>query len=195
MEKINFLVVDTETGGLDHTRHSLLEIGASVFNLNGEKLDSFHAILSLAQQSQLQGKKNSLYALKLNQYGIGERIAEVTKSNKEIADDFVAWLIAVAKKFRPILVGQNIKFDIRFIDTFLLEQGYEEWSSLFGNNHIDTITMAQLLQICQKIKTSKLSLSNLAEEFSIENENAHTAMSDVDTTAKIFIKMLEKIGH
>ncbi|HLE09856.1 MAG: hypothetical protein A2504_10935 [Bdellovibrionales bacterium RIFOXYD12_FULL_39_22] len=195
MEKINFLVVDTETGGLDCGRHSLLEIGAYLFNLSGEKISTYHAILSLDEARANYDKKSSLYALKLNHHGTEGRNGEEVghKSNRQIADEFVAWLLNVSREYKPILVGQNIKFDIGFIDNFLLEHGYEEWSSIFGNNQVDTVAMAYHLQLCQKIKTTKLSLANLASEFGIENKKAHTALADIDTTAQVFIKMLNLI--
>ena len=186
-EKCFFLILDTETGGLDPKRHKLLEIGAAIFDSEGKKIDEFHALLSPNDEEQ---KRQTLYAMKVNRCykRYGPHTPEL--SNKDIADHFVRWLLDSAEKYSPILAGQNIQFDQKFINEFLEKHGYENWSELFGPHTLDTIVLAKALQLCGLVRTKRLNLTALAEEFGIVNPDAHTAMADTETTALVLIKIL-----
>ncbi len=189
MDKQNFLVVDTETGGIDSKTNKLLEIAAAVYNSHGEKIDSFHIFLS---EEACANKTTSLVALKLNKYRTRTSPLPL-ETNKEAAIKFSNWILEVSLKHNPILVGHNVDFDIKFIDEFMKENGFIEWNKVFGIHHIDTLMLAKVLQLTQNIKSKYLNLSAVAEELGVINKDAHTAMSDVDTTAKILIRMLNLI--
>lgn len=188
-EQQYFLIPDTETGGLDSKRHKLLEIGATVFNQEGKKVDEFHALLNPDENS----KSQTLFAMKINRCykRYGPQAPQVT--NKEIATHFVRWLLDTNEKYSPILAGQNLQFDIRFISEFLETYGYENWNEIFGFHHLDTTMLARALQLSGLLKTKKLNLSALAEEFKIVNVDAHTAVADSETTALVLIHILNLI--
>lgn len=187
--KTHYLVVDTETGGLDNSKHKLLEIGAAVFDSHGEQVDEYHCMLS---PDENDNKFQTLFALKLNKFysRYNKKEQDNKLTNQEMAKQFSKWLIEVSNKYDPILAGQNIKFDVDFIDRFLMEHGFAKWSELFGRHHLDTIMMARILQLADIVKTKRLNLKYLAEEFEIVNPDAHTALADVQTTAKVLLHML-----
>ncbi|MBL6990265.1 MAG: 3'-5' exonuclease [Bacteriovoracaceae bacterium] len=182
-----FLIVDTETGGLDPKSHKLLEIGAAVYDQEGEKVDEFHAMLGPDDDCNLE-KDITLYALRLNK--LAERSVDEDTANGDVAHNFANWLIEISNAYNPSLVGQNINFDIRFIEEFLGYFGYLKWDEIFGVHHIDTIAIAKLLSLKGIIKTKRFSLKHLAEEFNITNPDAHTAMGDVETTKDVFFHMM-----
>ena len=187
MSNQSFLVIDTETGGLDSSSCQLLEIAACVYDDCGNKLGQFHQMLS--PQSD---KKLGLFALKLNKYFERENLESV--DNSKVALDFVKWSIDMANRYSPIIVGQNVLFDIRFIDQFLGEFGYEDWQGIFPRQLFDTMNIAKVLQYKQILKTKKLSLSAISQELDIVNPEAHTALADVETTYKVLMKLLSKIN-
>ena len=188
MENQHYLVIDTETGGLDKYKHSLIEIGAIVYDSSMKEIDRFHSMWDIKDDPT---KLQTLYALKLNKYF--ERENQVIDTGEEAAEKFVKWLVSISEKYNPIIAGQNISFDIGFIDEFLAEFGYEEWTGIFGNNKIDTLMLGKVLQITGKIKTKRLSLKYLAEEFKVKNVDEHTALSDIETTAEILKAMLDLV--
>ena len=99
----------------------------------------------------------------------------------------------MSEKYSPVLAGQNLQFDIRFISEFLESHGYENWNEIFGFHHLDTTMLAKALQLSGLIKTKKLNLGALAEEFKVVNPDAHTAIADCETTALVLINMLNLI--
>ena len=188
-EQQYFLIPDTETGGLDSKKHKLCEIGATVFDNSGKKVDEFHALLNPKEDSKMQ----TLYAMKINR--CYKRYGPQTNqlSNQDVADHFVRWLLDMSEKYSPVLAGQNLQFDIRFISEFLEAHGYENWNEIFGFHHLDTTMLAKALQLSGLLKTKKLNLGALAEEFKIINPDAHTAIADCETTALVLINMLNLI--
>lgn len=181
-----YLIPDTETGGLDPKKHKLLEIGAVIFDSQGNKVDEFHSLLNPCEDE----KKQTLYAMKLNRCYKRAHGMDFVLSNKKVAENFTHWLLGASEKFNPVLAGQNLQFDIRYISEFLETHGFENWNEIFGFHYLDTLILGKALQLSGAIKTKKLNLTALAEEFKIINPDAHTAIADCETTALVLIQML-----
>ena len=178
-----FLVLDTETGGLNSKTNSLNEIAAALCNEQGMPLERFQCLLNPYSQNKL----SSLYALKLST--LFERSPDLKKiENFESANQFAQWLVMVSTKYNPVLVGHNLKFDLEFLESFMQAYGFEKPFEIFSPHIIDTVMFAKILSLSGKIKSKKMNLGSLCEEFEIKNEKAHTAMADVDATTQLLIK-------
>lgn len=189
-----FMVVDTETGGLNKDEHELLEIGAVVYDYLGNCVDSYEIVI---ESPTLQGrpyvspkKKINLIALKINK--IHQRSTKKSKP-EEVAVSFANWCLNVAEKYNPTLVGQNLQFDIGFINPFMELHGFSGWSELFHYHRIDTVPIALALQRVGVIKSEKVSLVNLAKELRVEHTSAHSALSDAHATAGVYLGMLKQL--
>lgn len=177
-----YLVPDTESGGLDSRKHKFLEIGASVYDENGTKVDEFHQLLPM---DQVPGTV-TMMALKINKYLSREEFAK--QPAHDVAKSFAAWTVSVSEKYKPTLVGQNIGHDIKFINQFMEHFGYEGWSELFSYHVMDTCQLGLILKQVGLIKVERYSLKNLCEALGIELNNAHTAVADSNATAQVWFK-------
>ncbi|HEM2549412.1 TPA: bifunctional DnaQ family exonuclease/ATP-dependent helicase [Streptococcus suis] len=83
-----------------------------------------------------------------------------------------------------IFVAHNVKFDANLLAEALFFEGYELLTP-----RVDTVELAQLF-----FPTfDKYSLGNLAEHLDLGLDQAHTAISDAMATARLLIKIQEKI--
>lgn len=83
-----------------------------------------------------------------------------------------------------IFVAHNVKFDANLLAEALFFEGYELLTP-----SVDTVELAQLF-----FPTfDKYSLGNLAEHLDLGLDQAHTAISDALATARLLIKIQEKI--
>lgn len=101
----------------------------------------------------------------------------------------------VSKNCKPIIVGQNILFDLGFLEQIMLftkrwkrfcklVRGEEDFWGNFQPYYIDTILLSQLALSHKKTQNS-WSLSFLAEAFNIELVDAHDADADVTATEEV----------
>lgn len=172
-----YLFVDVETGGLNAETDALLELHAAVYDSTGKKLSEFSE--TFAPDGKLGCK-----ALQVN--GMLSRLGQ--GDNFEKTKRFIAWSLEQAK-LKPTIVGQNVKFDLKFIESFLARQGFSGWSDLFGYHTRDTSQMAQILKDMGIYKPERVNLAALCEFFGVTNQAAHSAQGDVDATAQVFFKM------
>ena len=78
-----------------------------------------------------------------------------------------------------IFVAHNVQFDANLLSEFLFIEGYE-----LRTPRIDTVELAQL---------EKYNLGILCKELGISLEQAHTALSDAQATAELFLCMRQKM--
>ncbi|HFI0635281.1 TPA: bifunctional DnaQ family exonuclease/ATP-dependent helicase [Streptococcus suis] len=83
-----------------------------------------------------------------------------------------------------IFVAHNVKFDANLLAEALFFEGYELLTP-----RVDTVELSQLFFPTFE----KYSLGNLAEHLELGLDQAHTAISDAMATARLFIKIQEKI--
>jgi DNA polymerase-3 subunit alpha (Gram-positive type) len=177
-----YLFVDTETGGLDPKENPVLELYAAVYDEFGERRDNFYATFDPYLPMNCK-------ALAINNFfqrkGQPDNDAEV--------QNFIRWSSVVYQRYNPTLVGQNIKFDLDFIDSLMNFYGFQEWSKMWHHHSYDTCQMGFILREAGFITTDKLNLSSLAKAYGVENPSAHSAEADAETTATIFFKMIDQL--
>ncbi len=179
------LVFDTETGGLDASRHSLLSLGlvAVVDGLVAESLE----ILVRHEPYVVTGG-----GLKVNRIDLA--------AHHEVALDPPAALEALdafcARHFgeKPItLVGHNIAFDRAFLGTFLDSQG-RDLEPRFSHRTVDTHAVARALRDAGRLPAElRLSSDGLFAHFGIEvpPEKRHMALGDALATHELYLKLVE----
>ncbi|MGT2933389.1 bifunctional DnaQ family exonuclease/ATP-dependent helicase [Streptococcus catagoni] len=83
-----------------------------------------------------------------------------------------------------IFIAHNVKFDANLLAEALFMEGYE-----LRTPRIDTVELAQVFFP----SLEKYNLSNLSENLDLHLSDAHTAIADAMATAKLFLKIQEKI--
>lgn len=174
IEDIQYVVFDIETTGFKPETDQMIEIGAVKINKNGEKISSFHKFVSLYKVPT-----------------IPKIIEELTKIDDKLLEKEGNPLDEVMKEFKTyiedcMLVAQNAKFDMSFIDDYFLKE-----KQYISNLVIDTIDIGKNLYPSKK----SYKLASLMEYFEIKyDKNAHhRADYDAEITAKILIKGLKEM--
>ena len=123
--------------------------------------------------------------------GIREEITKLTGISKEdVKDARQMWeVFPDFMKFagNSVLVGfNNVKFDSRF----LVRAG--RYSNIIMDNpQFDVMKYAENFREKLSIEEKKISLETLGRKLGIENPEAHRALSDAITTARIYLKLKE----
>ena len=163
-----YCVLDLETTGLSFRTEKITEVGIMKVK-DGEVIDEFECFVNPEKP-------------------IPQKVVEVTN----ITDDMVKDAETIDKVMPKILefvgdsvlVAHNADFDIGF-----LKYNAKQLGLSLENTYIDTLRLAKSL--FPEYKKYKLGI--IAENLGITVEVAHRALDDVDTTVKVFRKMLEML--
>jgi len=180
------LFIDTETGGLDPQKHSLLSIGLVVWESNSGILDSTQLFV------------------KSTEYIITKEAQSINKFDREMHDmmalkpkDTIKRMIEFLGEYFEVnhaipLAGHNTQFDINFLKKFLDENG-RSFGSIFSHRIIDTYSILRYLFYCGKIDQNIVSSSEAFHYFNIKVDSRHTALGDAIATANLFDAMMKLI--
>lgn len=154
----DYVVLDLEMTGLEAGKDEITEIGI-VRVREGQIKETFQTLVKPKQyiKGYIAKKTGITNEMVLDKPSIEEVLPKVLEF---IKDD--------------IIVGQNIRFDVLFLDT---ELGKE-----LPNKLVDTLRIAKIL-----LPTQRHRLADLVHFFHIENDlDFHRALNDVINTQKVF---------
>ncbi len=155
------LIYDTETGGLDHTKHSLFSVGALVGDLDtGEIIDMFEAY------HKLPSTDDYIYgAGAIEVHGITpDEAFENGLPTEEIRDRFLdLWYNNGA----AILGGHNEPFDRRFVSSQLFDISLQEFEANFTYRSLDSLPVLRLFTGHNEVK-SGMSLQQAVKALKID---------------------------
>lgn len=178
---MKILFIDTETGGLNPNKHSLLSVGMAVWE-DGEIVDTFIAYIASDEYvvtSEAMGINNidiSLLSV------TGWPMPTVALNIKKFIDKNFG-------KDRIIIGGHNVHFDMDFLKVNELDDFN------YSHRYINTASILQYLSITGLERTSNGSdlaaLENALDHFNITEHQSHNALDDAINTAKLFTKLTE----
>ena len=180
---MRYLVIDTETGGLDPKKNALLEIGARIFEEDGKICSGFHRKI---MWDSSMSTTVTIYALGLNKSSLIDG-----DSAPKVANDLAAWLACWSQERDIVLMGQNLQFDCDFLTAFMERYGFVNWMEPFRHRKIDTCHIALYLQEVGLLPAYlKLGLAALHKHFfGTDLPAAHTAMGDAESTFAVYREM------
>lgn len=215
---ITAFVMDFETGGLDCQKCAATQISVHAIRLDTFEVTAtfnkyiypYQARLDIGkpkrkvlknkyeeeeEQSTLAYEKRALEysAITMDMlYNQGEDLEVVCN---ELLEFFKQNTLNSSKKYKPIFVGQNILFDLGFLQQIMsycglwkeiakIFRGSEDFFGNFQPYYVDTIIFAQLA-FCHKDGIPSWSLSNLCEMLGVELDDAHDADADVTATKEV----------
>lgn len=188
MRNSNYVVFDTETGGLDPLKNALLEVSFFlVDSKNFKVLDKLDFLVK--PYDSLTVTKGALDAN-------GISMAEVEADGLEKKEAYKR-IVAFLKKgnngksafTRPILVAHNTPFDLGFMD------------ALFSGFNDSIFNYCTKQYICTQLETKKLEvlpnlkLKTCCEYFGIDLINAHRASGDVAATVKLLEALITRMRN
>ncbi|MFA6512367.1 MAG: 3'-5' exonuclease [Patescibacteria group bacterium] len=164
-----FVIFDTETTGLEPTEgHDIIEIGAEKL-VNGKVVDVFDSLLTTERTLDpdvvaIHGITNAL-------------IEKEARLSAEVISDFLGFIEGT------VLVAHNAGFDIAFLNEHLRRQGVPP----IENRVLDTLAIAR-----RELVLPSYSLQSVAIYLKVPQPKAHRALADVQTTRKVFLKLIER---
>jgi len=185
------LVLDTETGGVDSARDSLLALGAVVWR-DGEILDEL--ALNLLHEPYVVTAR----ALEINGIDLvaHSRTAEppamaLDRFNAFLAKHFQDQLNQRAKL---VLAGHNIGFDVRFLRQFYLGAD-AEFDEIFDRHTIDTASLLHYLALAGLVPDDLVGSDRAFRYFNVsfDPEERHTALGDARATARLLTELVERL--
>jgi DNA polymerase-3 subunit epsilon len=175
LRDLNFVVLDTETSGLNLKTDQLLSIAAL-------KVQHFQMDLSQRFEAFFQREgyqPNAGVAV----HGILNKHLLQGKSEKEILIHLLRFLQ------NSIIVGHHVAFDVAMLDRSLKRH----FRLKLKNRTFDTAWLARRVESPVLSHDQSISLDKLCEQYRIPLGKRHTAAGDAYITALLFMKLLGKL--
>lgn len=176
------LFIDTETGGLNPNKHSLLSLAMVVWE-NFEIIDSQEILINDGKFCVTEE------ALSINKIDIEEHKISAIPSSQAIEKILLFISRHFPQQRNITLAGHNVHFDVNFL-RFFFSQNNEYFSNIFSHRIIDTSSILYYLYIAGHLKQRAISSDEAFNLFNIEVEGRHTALGDARATAQLFTKLL-----
>jgi DNA polymerase-3 subunit epsilon len=174
IEDVRFVVLDSETTGLDPRKDRIVTIGAiAVVNYEILIEDSFEALLKVEYNSSA-----------VTVHGVTREESRIGLDEPAALDQFVKYL------GDGVIVGHHISHDV---DTF--NAGYERhFGFRMENASLDTMALTLHLErdgaFAGRDPIQEFSLDSLCALFNITPHDRHTAPGDAFMTALVFQRLL-----
>ena len=167
-----FVILDTETTGLNIKHDKILSIGAiAVKNESINVADSFECFVK-----QAIFDKNTVEIHGIRKYD-SQKIAE-----EKAIQDFLKFIK------NAVLVGHHINFDIEMLNNSLSKMGVPKLKNILldtGNLHKKTLL---------DTTDHHFSLDELIKMYKITPHDRHNALGDAMITAQLFLKITKKLS-
>lgn len=183
--KTKYLIVDTETGGLEWPS-SLLTAYFQIVDPELNILSDFEMAIKPSD-----GMYNvTAGALKVNRIDLVEH-DKMARYAVDVSGHLSGWLHTHSNggTNKLVPVGQFVNFDIGFIKEQL--NLAKEWNFVCTRGYICTKGTAEFLKLANKLPHDlKTGLSDLCAHFGIKLDKAHVAKNDVEATRKVLAEYL-----
>ena len=171
---VRFVVLDSETTGLDPRRDKLISIGAVAVQGGEIRLeDSFEVLLQVAYNNS-----------SVTVHGITRDEASAGFTEREGLEMFLPYL------GDGVIVGHHIGHDIEALSCAM----ERHWGARLQNRSLDTMDLTLHLErdgaFAGLPVTQSFSLDGLCDMFGIEAHDRHTAGGDAFITAQVFLRLL-----
>lgn len=178
----DFVVIDTETTGLDYDLCHLIEVSALKY-ANGVCVDAFTTLIQPPLTEAYSFGEDG--EMEIAKHYVDEFISELTGITNEMLAD-APELESVLPDFLDfigdsILIGHNVNFDINF----LYDAAMDVCQRPVQNDYIDTLRVAR--KVFPNLQHHRL--SDVAQACGIAAEGAHRAEDDCRTTAACYEAM------
>lgn len=182
-----YLILDTETGGTNPMRHSLLDVGLVAY-VDG-KVKASTGFWLREEEYIVTGKAMEINNLDLSEVylkGI-PKIDAFDQLTRFIHENFT--------EERPMILGHNPSFDRNFLKFQLFLPLGQDIDKLIHYRTLDTMTLIQTARDIGLLpKEAPTSLIPFAKFIGYEPTGEHTALDDVHTTIAVHQYLLQLLG-
>lgn len=187
---MHYLFYDTETGGFNEDKSSLLTAYFAVYSEDLVLIDDLYLQLKPEDPSQLKADPG---ALEVNKIDLEEHLSDpstVTYSEgRKRLEDLLNRNKIKGKRNHFSPSGHNIPFDNKFIWKYLIPQ--DDWEALVHYHQVDTVTFATIMKKAGFLPPNQnIKLTELAAYFGIPEVNAHNARGDIQMNVEVYKSMI-----
>jgi len=190
---MNLLFLDTETGGLDPLKYSILSVGLAIISTNSKSNDGN---IDIVDRLEIPVKEPDICvhesALKVNRIDMSyhNKIAKSPEvAVKEIIDFISRNNNIYSDKNKIILFGHNVYFDVNFIIRLFNLTSYK-YSDYFSHRVVDTSSILRFLYLNKTFDHDISNLDAALDYYNINEYPRHTSLQDAILTAKLFKRLL-----
>lgn len=176
LSEVLFVVMDTETTGLDPYKDRILSIG--VLKLQQGRIRIREACERFVHQDHFDHRSVPIH-------GILKKGADQRLPEKEVLTELLEYVQG------SVIVGHHIRFDLEMIRQALLRNGLPALNTPYLDTGIlykKTILKSPLLR-----EKEHYSLDELAKRFDLSGKDRHTALGDAYITAIVFLRILGQL--
>lgn len=184
--KDRFAFIDTETGGINPNKHTLLSIGVVIW-------DCSQGILA-EKEFYIKSKRYVVTkeAQKINKFDRVEH-NHLAQDPKCVIEELLSFLYQFfpADTYIPI-AGHNVQFDVNFLKVFL-KKNNRSFNQYFSHRVIDTYSVYKTLVLSGLISENLNSSADAFSYFDIKVSQRHNALGDCIATVTLYEKMIDLI--
>ena len=183
---IKFLWIDTETTGLDPVLNDIIQL-SGILEIPGVRYEEFDFRVAPINYDSITEDAMKCNGIKLSTLKKYPPASEVHLKFKQL---LFKWVNPFDPKDKLILCGQNVLFDMNFLQQFCEKQGDKFLRSCITSGTFDlrTLSVAYEIFLNKKIFHS-YSLANICEILGVELKNAHNALNDIRATRECCLKI------
>lgn len=182
-------IIDTETGGLDPTKHSLLSIAVLIWN-NGAIEDEYYTLIN---EGEIVADEE---ALKVNGLDL-DVVRTEGVSSIQAANSIIALLQKHDMRKMVRICAHNAPFDIAYMKRLWANAG-KDYRKTFSHQSLCTQTAALLLEQAGRITLpgNSAGLDNLVKLWGIklDREGGHNALNDAHACAEVLKREIKLLG-
>ena len=189
---MKLIYLDTETTGVDCTRHAIIQIAGIVVAADGSEAE-----FNLEMQP-FEGAAVERQALWKNKYSLEELSKFQTSATA--FEKFDAIISAAVDRYdkqdKLYVVGYNSVFDVGFIREWYKRNGSEFYGSFFHNPPLDVMQLAAWAMVGKRFTLQDFRLVTVYEAvIGKPLEEAHDALVDIKATRELANELFKKMRH
>jgi DNA polymerase III alpha subunit (gram-positive type) len=177
VSEANLLFVDLETSGLSATNDEIIELAAILTDPSG-RITLKEYCTKIFPEKPVHPK-----AAAVNGYTIEKWAGEAINLNTALKE-----FVMMAKD--TVMVAHNINFDWQFIEENI-KRNQMRWPGYYNRG----CTMSLSFPLLKKGLIENCKLATVCAFFSIEQKEAHTAMSDVNSCREVYLRLMDRLAE
>jgi DNA polymerase-3 subunit epsilon len=181
------LYFDTETTGIDTSKHSMIQFSAIV-DYDGEEVDSIDVLFQPYDEAVLEEEAFKKTGITEDQLLSFMSHSEGFQTVKSFLDKHIDKYNKADKFYSA---GYNVRFDLEFLSAFFKYNGEKYGLGPYFNwKLVDPFPLLHIMDWKGKIKLPNYKLETVCEHFNIPISNAHNALDDIRATKQLIKKLL-----
>jgi DNA polymerase III epsilon subunit-like protein len=185
------VVFDMETGGLDHCRHSVLSLGAVVWQ-DRQIIDSFEVFV---REREIVAEPAAIEVNKIDLQWLREHGCKPAEAVRRFHDFLVQYFGPLPGHEKIILAGHNLHVDLGFLRRLYRSAGLSH-EPYFSHRVLDTAGVLRFLYLAGRLPVTSAGLGDALSHFDIVSAASvrHTALGDATLTAHLLNKLIDLIA-